>query len=372
MENKAERTISIIAVIFLVAGIVFAGAGLITVSKGGDILSMWGCASSYPDIYTTGLMEYEPLSCTGIRDDVYLSNGDRYVSDAKAYLIDAEFFTIYPVDNLRGHLPEEYPAMPQVMVSESLAFDLFAHTRCIGDTLTYDGADYAITAVCADTEGQRALYLWGSSMVNTPINLLGLSKEVDEGTRWIVKDRLATGMDAYALAYTVYDATASRHRVYFLFFLFVFGLAALFLLLVLPRIWRFAVGKYRMLKEKSRDTYIRDMLPQIILWSVAGAVFVVLVLVLCKKALDVLAVHLGYLDTPDNFFELSGLRGLFRSIFDPAEKHGVFAPGYMAVIWRGEKLLKIAYHLIGAGVLLEIPILLTLDWKPQWIKKRDK
>lgn len=355
MENKTVRTISIVAVVLVAAGIVCAGIGLAAVSKGGDILSLWGCASAYPDIYAVGLKEYMPLSCAGIRDGVYLQNGDRYAADAQVHLIDETFFSIYPVDNLRGRLPEEYSENPQVMVSESLAFDLFAHTRCIGDTLTYDGVDYEITAVCADIDGQKALYLWGSSLINTPISLLGLSKEVDEGTRWIVKDRLTRAMDACSLGYTVYDAAATRHRIYFVFFLFVFGLMALFLLLALPRIWRFAMGKYGMLKEKSRVTYIRDMLPQIVLWTVAGVVFVVLVLALSKKALDVLAVQLGYLDTPDNFYEWDGLRALFRSIFDPAEKHGVFAPAYMTAIWRGEGLLKIAYHLIGVGVLLLLP-----------------
>ena len=356
MENKAERTISIIAVIFIVAGIVFAGAGLITVSKGGDTLSLWGCAASYPDVYTTGLMEYEPLSCAGIRDNVYLQKGDRYAMDARAYLIDAEFFTIYPVTNLRGHLPEAYLHRPQVMVSESLAFDLFAHHRCIGDTLDYGGVRYEITAVCADTDGQKALYVWGAPMVDTPVKLLGLSKAVDEGTRWIVRDRLTAAMDAYALGYTVYDATASRHRIYFVFFLYVFGLAALLFCLALPRIWRFAFGRYRVLADKSRDTYIRDMLPQIILWTAAGVVFVLLVLVFSKKALDVLAAHLGYLETPDDFFEFSGLRDLFRRIFDPAERPGVSPPAYMEAIWRGEGRLKTAYHLISAGVLLGLPV----------------
>lgn len=354
MENKSLRSITIIAIAFVIAGIACSCAGLITASRGGDILSLWGSAAAYPDIRTSALME--PLSYTGIRDNVYLQNGDRYAMDARLYLIDGEFLPVYPVETMRGRLPEEYPAMPQVMVSESLAFALFAHHRCIGDTLTYEGVVYEITAVCADRDGQKALYLWGSSMFNAPVNLLGLSKAVDESSRWIVKDRLTRVMDAYALAYTVYDAAAAKHRIYFVFFLFVFGMAALFLLLALPRIWRFAKGKYGMLKEKSRDAYVRDMLPEILLWSVAGAVFVALVLVLSKKALDILAVHLGYLDTPDNFYELSGLRQLFRSIFDPAEKHGVYAPAYMTVLWRGERLMKIAYHLIGAGVLLYLPV----------------
>lgn len=356
METRAVRAISIIAIVLIVAGIVFAAAGLTALSRGGDVVSLWGCAAAYPDIYPSSLKEYKPLSYTGIRENIYLSNGDRYVMDARAYLIDAEYFNIYPVDNLRGQLPEEYPEIPQVMVSESLAFGLFAHNRCIGDTLTYDGVIYEITAICADRDGEKALYLWGSSMVDTPITRMGLSKEVDEGTRWIVTDHLSRVMDAYALAYTVYDPAASRHRVYLVFLLYVFGLGALLFLLVLPRIWKFAIAKYRELTEKTRDTYIRDMLLEIVLWTAAGVVVVVLVLVLCKKALDVLAVQLGYLETPDNFFELSGLRDLFRRIVDPAEKHGVYAPAYMTVIWRGERLIKTACHLVSAGVLLGIPV----------------
>lgn len=361
MASKSVRPIVIAIAILLSAGAVLSAAGLVETGRGGDVLSLWGCAPSYPDIDALALTEYKPVSLAGIRENAYVSAGDRYAIDADVYYFDAEFFPIYPVDILWGMFPEEYPPKPQAMVNESLAFALYGHTHGIGRTFSYDGEDYEITAVCADADpGQSALYLWASGHIGAPVTYLGLSKEAESGgMRWILRDRFSGMMDGYALAYTVFDPTAARHRVYFLFFLFLFGIAVLFLILMIPRIKDFAVGKYRMLRDMRRDKYAVDMLPQVLLWTLAAVISVVVVLALCKTAMDILAAQLGYLDTPDDFYHMREVWEFFRGVFDPADKRGTYFPPYMAPIRRGETLLGIGCHLTAAGILLAIPVFVS-------------
>ncbi|MEQ8472463.1 MAG: FtsX-like permease family protein [Marinoscillum sp.] len=82
--------------------------------------------------------------------EAVVKKGDRYFKQSGCMLADSTFFDVFPTEFIRGNAKEALNDPTDVVLTESVANQLFAGVDAMGQTLNSDGTDYFVSAIVAD------------------------------------------------------------------------------------------------------------------------------------------------------------------------------------------------------------------------------